>query len=329
MPRRSRVLAALVVVLALALLASGCSKNEKDKEGADGAGAGTTTSAPSGAADRAPLIVKIDNSPAAGHEQIGLNDADVVVEQMVEGGQTRFAAIYQSKDAAEIGPVRSARSSDVNYFSSVSRPLFAYSGANSFFKVLVRKSVFFDVGFERHPDAYARRDAGLYTSTKALYDKAPGIPASQLNLWGERAKGAPAGAPAAQRVDVEFKGPAATRVQWRWEPEFGVYVRWQNGVFQLEKGGAPVRTENVVIQFSEYKDSAARDSSGAPVPEIVAVGAGEAWVLTEGKLVKGRWTRTSVTKPVAFTDQEGKPLALPPGRTWIELPTPGSAKESA
>lgn len=332
MPRRTRVLAALVVVLGLVLATTGCSK-KKQKEGGEtktmtvppGVSPLTGTETPAARLDRPVIVVKIDNSPRA-RPQSGLNQADVVVEQRVEGGQTRFAAIYNSTDAAEVGPVRSGRSSDVNYFSSLNRPLFAYSGANSFFKVLVRKSAFFDVGYERHPTAYTRRGEHLFTSTNALYEKGPKLPSTPPSFWAFREKGAPVEGDNAAGAALVFEGSGATKVEWRWDAAARVYARAQNGTPHVDGTGAPLIAASVVIQFSEYKDTAARDSSGAPVPEIVAVGAGDLWVLIEGKLIKGRWTRTSVTKPVSFTDQAGRPLALPPGRTWIELPTPGAGR---
>lgn len=330
MTRRTLGLAALVV--ALALVAAGCSDKKKK------AATTTTTTTlapgpsplvgseiPGARLERPVLIVKIDNSPKA-RPQSGINQADVVVEQMVEGGQTRFAAIFQSTDAADVGPVRSGRSSDVNYFSSVNRPLFAYSGANSFFKVLVRKSVFFDVGFERLPDAYRREGADLYTSTTALYEKAPELPTTAPSFWAFRAPGASVEGDAAGGAAIEFKGRAATRVEWLWDAAAKAYKRSQDGAAHVDKAGAPVTAANVVIQFSRYKDSGQRDQSGAAVPELVATGEGELWVLTDGKLIKGRWKRTSVTKPVEFLDQSGKPLALTPGRSWIELPPEGSGQ---
>src|SRR3954447_24430975 len=88
---------------------------------------------------RAALIVKIDNAPKA-RPQAGVNDADIVVEEGVEGGVTRFATLFHSKDAASVGPVRSARSTDLLFAQQLGRPLFSYSGANAVFADLVRKA---------------------------------------------------------------------------------------------------------------------------------------------------------------------------------------------
>jgi hypothetical protein len=346
---RRRRLGALALALSLVLVSGAChgksSAKKKKPAPADSAATTTTTAPDSGPLTpspltgvavpasrlkRAPLIVKIDNDPAA-RPQAGLNQADVVVEEMVEGGVTRFAAVYQSTDAPDVGPVRSARSTDVNYFTSLSRPLFAYAGANAVFRVLVRKAVFVDVGFDAAPKAYERRadrpaPSNLFTSTAALYAKAPQTPPPSLApLWGFRAPGAAVSGGPASRVAVDFKGPAATHVVWAWDAPSGSWRRTQNGTAHLDASGAPVAAKNVVVQFMGYKDSGLRDRTRAVVPEAVAVGEGDALYLTEGKVVKGRWSKPSLTKPTSFTAVGGAPIELTAGLTWIELAPPASA----
>src|SRR6202023_2878882 len=97
----------------------------------------------------------IDNAPRA-RPQIGLVQADVVVEEQVEGGVTRFAAIFQSQDVSRVGPVRSARSTDIALVANLDRPLFAYSGANARFLQLVHAAPLVDVGVDADPGIYAR-----------------------------------------------------------------------------------------------------------------------------------------------------------------------------
>src|SRR5919109_5226405 len=104
---------------------------------------------------RAVLIVKIDNAPKA-RPQAGINDADVVVEEGVEGGVTRFATLFHSHDAPSVGPVRSARTTDLLFAQQLGRPLFSYSGANAVFADLVRKAPLVDVGVGRFPALYKR-----------------------------------------------------------------------------------------------------------------------------------------------------------------------------
>jgi hypothetical protein len=336
---RGRRVGALVLVVALA--AVGCSKKSDKKSAA------TTTTTTAGPPQPAPLtgldvpppratrpllVVKVDNDPAA-RPQAGLNAADVVFEEMVEGGATRLAALYQSQDAAEVGPVRSARSTDVNLFSSANRPLFAYSGANAVFKILLRKSVFVDVGVDAEPTAYSRRSdrpapSNLFTTTAALYAKAPASLPVPRALWAFRPAGTPSEGAPASKVGVVFSGPAATKVAWTWDAAGGVWKRDQSGTPHVDAAGAPVAARNVVIQFVSYKDSGLRDRTVAVVPEAELVGQGDAWFLTDGKLVKGKWAKPGITAPTTYSDAGGKPMALTPGNTWVELPTTGSATVS-
>src|SRR5207237_3959294 len=106
-------------------------------------------------ARRPVLVVKIDNAPKA-RPQIGLNQADVVFEEGVEGGITRFAALFHSEMSKPVGPVRSARSTDIKIVSALHHPLFAYSGANALFKQYVHDAPLVDVGVDNYADRYHR-----------------------------------------------------------------------------------------------------------------------------------------------------------------------------
>lgn len=351
MTRRTRLFVALgaalvlVVALVVVLVGGGDGGDDTGRDGSADGGATTTTAAPddgpkepspltglpmpAALAKRPLLIVKVDND-AAGRPQAGLNEADVVAEQMVEGGITRFAALYHSTDA-EVGPVRSARSTDVNFATSFNRPLVAYSGAASVFQVLLRRSVFIDVGVDALPDAYTRKPgyrapSNLFTTTSALYAGAKFDGATPVALWRHRAAGAVVeGGTAVGRVDVVFGGPSATKVTWEWDAATSSWLRTQAGAPHEDAAKKRISAANVVVHFATYKDSAVRDRSGAAAPEAQLVGKGDAWFFVDGKIVKGTWEKQSLTKPTEYKDDKGQPVVLAPGRTWIELAPPGSA----
>ena len=126
--------------------------------------------------ERAALAVKIDDTEQ-GRPQSGLAEADVVFEEMVEGGLTRLLAVYQSRDPGTVGPVRSARSTDLSILAELGRPLFAWSGANPTFAAAVRGADIVDVGFGAAPDAYRRASGrpapyNLYAAPGLLRDAA-------------------------------------------------------------------------------------------------------------------------------------------------------------
>ncbi len=280
-------------------------------------------------AGRPALLVKVDTTRKALGRQNGLNAADVVYVEMVEGGATRLAAVYHSVDADPVGPVRSARSTDVTLAANLNRPLFAYSGANQGVLDQVRAGNLVDLGFDAHPGLYQSRGSGVLRfviATPAFFGAAPPDSGPPPQYFAFRAEGegvTTAGAEPSNGVGIAYPGQANTQV--RYEPVPEGWARSQDGAPHAEASGARITATNVIVQFVEYGDAGFRDVTGAASPEAILVGEGEAWVLTGGTLVRGRWSRPDPGAVTTFTDSAGQPIALTPGRTWIELAVPGSA----
>jgi hypothetical protein len=280
---------------------------------------------------RPALVVKIDNAPKA-RPQAGINEADVVVEEGVEGGVTRFAAIFHSVDAASVGPVRSARSTDIAVATVLGQPLFAYSGANAVFAGLLRASSLIDVGVGRIPAAY-RREGGrpapynLFSSTAPLFAAAPGGLPAPAPLFGYRATGEapPAGSEPAPKVQAQWRGRIITTVVYEWDPAVSGFVRTEDGTLHVDAAGRRVAPVNVIFQHVRYRDTGLVDTSGAAVPEAELLGEGEAWVLTGGRMIRGKWSKPAPEVPTSYTDAAGTPVRLTPGTTWVELVPVGNA----
>jgi hypothetical protein len=284
-------------------------------------------------ARRPVLVVKIDNAPNA-RPQIGLNQADVVFEEGVEGGITRFAALFHSGGSKPVGPVRSARSTDIRIISAFRRPLFAYSGANATFQRYVHEAPLVDVGFDAHSDRY-HRDGGrpspynLFSETEKLFDLAPDSAAPPPALFSYRSPGvAPSGpgARAVRHAKVWWQAHRYTEALWDWDPAARGWRRTQNGESHVDAAGKQVTPANVVIQFVTYHDTGQVDSTGTAVPEADVVGHGDAWVLTGGMLIPCRWSKSSDTDITRYTDASGAPVKLTPGKTWVELVPPNQAE---
>lgn len=301
----------------------------------------TTSTAPAVAADaypltglpldpavppRAALAVKIDNAPKA-RPQAGINEADIVVEEGVEGGVTRFLTVFHSQDAPSVGPVRSARSTDLLLAQQLGRPLFAYSGANKVFAAQVRRAPLVDVGVDRLPGAYRRQPGrpapyNLFSTTKELFAAAGDNAAPPPPLLNYRPVGeAPpeAGSEPARPLEAVWKLNITTTVVFAWDEASKTFHRSTDGRPHLDAANVQVTTENVVFQVVGYRNTGLVDTSGAAVPEAELVGEGEVWVLTAGRLIKGRWSRPSEAQTTAYTYPSGEPIRLTPGRTWIEL----------
>jgi hypothetical protein len=283
---------------------------------------------------RAALAVKIDNTEQ-GRPPSGLTEADVVFEEMVEGGLTRLLAVYQSQDPETVGPVRSARSTDLSILAELGRPLFAWSGANPTFAAAVRAADVIDVGAGAAPDAYRRADDrrapyNLYAAPVLLRDAGAGDAAAATPpepIFSYRETGAPLSGPGAEAADgfrTAPTGTLATDIAWSWDAGGEAWVRDQDGTAHLDESGEPVRAANVVVRFTPYGDSGVRDSTGALVPEASAVGQGDAWLLSGGRAQPGRWHKPSADAVTTYTDIAGHALLLAPGTTWVEVLPPGS-----
>lgn len=342
-PRRTLTL--IVAVAALVAAACGNKSSKTTARTTTSSSQPTTTSAaaPQGAPltglpvdaavkNRPALVVKIDNAPKA-RPQYGMAKADIVVEEKVEDGVTRFFTIFQSQDADRVEPVRSARSTDIGLVGSLNRPLFAYSGANAVFQARVQAAPLVNVGYDAKPGDF-HRDSGrpapynLFTSTASLFRYAPAGAGPPPPWFPYRPDGQPLsvqGAAPASHLHVEYLGKhIKTIVDYGWDAASGRWLRAQDGGPHNLVDGGQVAPRNVVVMMVDYKDTGLVDLSGTAVPEAQVVGTGEAWVLTDGKVVKGSWSKPSEDKVTAFTGPDGTPVPLTPGQTWIELAVRGN-----
>ncbi len=284
-------------------------------------------------AARPALVVKIDNAEGLARPQMGLNQADVVVEETVEGSVTRLAAIFHSTDVDPVGPVRSARTTDIALATPLDNPLFAWSGANADFAAAIRAAALIDVGVDAAPGSYMRRGdrrapANLYSSTSSLYAMAPPGAPPPPPLFLFRPDGAPlaAGATPVGALNVNYgAGPGSAPVDYLWDAAAGVYARSQRGTAHVDEAGVQVAPQNVVVQFVDYVDTGYVDVSGSAVPEANLVGEGPVWVLTAGHLIEGRWAKPTLEAVTQYLDASGSPIGLTPGRTWVALAPPGGA----
>ncbi|MGY1722796.1 DUF3048 domain-containing protein [Blastococcus sp. SYSU DS0533] len=276
-------------------------------------------------AERPALAVKIENSVDA-RPQTGLNAADLVWEQVVEGGIPRFVAVYHSTVPGEIGPVRSVRPMDPAIAAPL-RGVFAFSGgqrpyvdavAAAGLQVVSRDSG--AVGFHRVAGRPAPHDVhadphALLAQADAAHRAAP--PGQFLMAAdGAHASAVLTGAPTAV-VDLKLSG--ISRPSWTWSRPDGRWVRAEAGTPAVEADGTPLRATNVVVMRVEVVNTSATDPAGNPVPETVMVGGGEALVATGGKALAATWAKGSAADPVALTGPDGNPVLLAPGTTWVEL----------
>ena len=291
-----------------------------------------------------PLSVKIDNHPQSG-SKVGINSADLVFENLTEGGITRFNAIFQSNIPDEVMPVRSAREADVLIIPQFGDALFFYSGSNSSVRRSIRDAGIAtlehgEIGsdlYRRVPDRRAPHN--LAVDLSSAYEVAE---ARELKIKAdepikglaflrddiedtstpEESTDADADAQegtiepssdyrGASKVSIPFSPHAST--QWTWDDEAKLWMRTMGGNAQYDGASdEQISTNNLVVMWAEHTP-ATRDTYA-----IDLIGGGKVSVFTDGKQYDGVWEGSADAPPV-FKDSAGNPILLTPGRTWISV----------
>jgi Protein of unknown function (DUF3048) N-terminal domain/Protein of unknown function (DUF3048) C-terminal domain len=324
--RRNAALGAVVALATvLAACGGGSAANEKPK-------ATTTTAAPttttvtvpvapltglddaSGQSHTRPaLSIKVENTPEA-RPQAGIDQADVVYEEVVEGGITRFIAIFNSNVPQTVGPVRSVRAQDPDIVWPIGG-VFVYSGGTEDNVAAINASPAkaFDENtagnaLERNSPDQPPRDAphNLYAHPEQAFALGGG-PVPPPPLFGYApATTAPSGTPVlSMRVGFD-PGYDPT---WTWEGITKTWLRQIDNAPSTVVGGTQIAPANVVVQFTDYPN----ESNGQ------TVGEGDAWIFSDGTVRQGRWVRPDKAQPARYVDGAGNPILLRPGRTWVEL----------
>ncbi|MFC0680894.1 DUF3048 domain-containing protein [Lysobacter korlensis] len=273
------------------------------------------------------LAVKIDNHPAA-RPQVGIERADLVFEELVEGGLTRYVAVWHSDVPDEVGPVRSIRPMDPDIVAPLGGVV-AYSGGQPSFVELmmsteVVNAVHGDPGTEstffRTPAKSAPHNLLVKAAELLAQHAAVPAPAQQF-AYADSTAGATAAKEGVRGAGVALDfGSGVSRPSWAWDAERRKYLRSQDGAPDLDSSGTQLGAANVLVLRVPV-------SAGLGVPKTELVGSGTAWVSSGGATVKAAWSKESAAAPIRLVDQHGVVVRLAPGSTWIELlPEGGTAR---
>ncbi|MDR7255785.1 hypothetical protein J2X46_004803 [Nocardioides sp. BE266] len=316
---------AVVAVLATAsLLLAGCGGGDEEpasSESSSEPSAQETSEAPeptywpltglerTGNAPKHPVIVtKVDNTSSSA-PQVGLGSADLVVEELVEGGYTRLAAFYYSKVPANIGPVRSMRASDISIVpegatvvtsGAAQVTINRINGAGIPWITEGAKGVYRDTTRSAPYNLFAHL-AEIAKGVKAKEEPPAYLP------WGTEAD-LPKGAKAST-LTADFGGHSTT-----WQYQGGSYVNTNSYAADGDKFPA----DSVLVMRVKVGDAGYRDPAGYPVPETKFEGTGAALLFHGGKVIKGTWTKDGLTGAIQLATKKGD-LTVPAGHTWIEL----------
>jgi hypothetical protein len=269
------------------------------------------------------LVVKIDDSAQA-HPQIGLEDADVVYIEQVEGGLTRLALIFSSVIPQRIGPVRSARISDIDILSQFGRVAFAYSGAQKKLLPVIASANLQDLGAQRQSPVIYTTDPDR-TQPYAMVLRADLLmqliaeKSYQIDVaknvgfkYGELQEGGVA------TIKVDMHWPAAT-YSATWSSDESRWLLTHNSSVNVAESGVVLGPTTLIIQMVSITDSEYKDKVGGVTPFSQTVGTGKAYVLRDGQRFVTTWNRPFADSGTNFTFEDGTVMNFDPGQIWIAL----------
>ena len=270
------------------------------------------------------LVVKIDDTNAA-HPQIGVESADVVYVEQVEGGLTRLAAIYTSKLPPLIGPIRSARISDIELLAQFGRVGFAYSGAQSKMRPVIAAANLENLSAERNPPSIYGKDpdrpgpVDMILKPDLLLERANANPKIRIETatasvfpFGDAPKGE------TNTAVAKVKWPSA-KYELRWDSTNEKWLIYFNEKPNMAANGEHFYADTAIIQIVSITPSIYGDKFGEITPFSKTTGSGKAVMLRDGFSYQISWQRNLETDVTTWMSEDGGVANFKPGRTWIFL----------
>ena len=269
------------------------------------------------------LVVKIDDTPEA-HPQIGLEDADVVYIEQVEGGLTRLAAVFSSKIPQKIGPVRSARISDIDLFAQYGHIGFAYSGVQQKMRPVINAANLQDLGAQNHSSTIYTNDTSrvppyamvLRADLLMQFVKDNKLSLDISKNMGWNFGDAPQGGKAITSVHLSWP---ANSYDATWSPKEGRWLLDHSRTADLSASGVQLGPKTLVIQNVSITNSIYKDKVGGITPFSATIGSGTGYILRDGKYFAAQWSRPDEASGTRWTSADGKQIAFEKGQIWVAL----------
>lgn len=265
------------------------------------------------------FAVKFDDTNDA-HPQQGVESADVVYITQVEAGLTRLMGIYSSNYPEVLGPIRSARISDLSILGEYGRVGFLYSGAQSKMRPVIAESNLINLSAERNPpsiyfnDPSRRSPYSMMVKPNLLLEKAADVELAKKSGWqhGPRAKGAK------KIISAEINWPNAGYEAY-WSAIDRKFLLKHNGRENIASSGMQLGSPMMVIQMVKISPSEYGDKFGGVTPKSEVIGSGHGYLLRNQRVVKALWNRTSLSEPTTWSLEDGSPAFFAPGQIWFFL----------
>jgi len=269
------------------------------------------------------LVVKIDDTISA-RPQIGIDRADIVYIEQVEGGLTRLAAVFSSEIPTLIGPIRSARISDIEILAQYGRVVFAYSGAQSKLLPVISAANLNDYGAQRQSPTIYTRDESRTSPTNMVLRadlllekvRSDGREIATSRSAGWSFGDLPSGGTAITGAQLSW--PAAS-YELKWSKKESRWLVFNNGVANVSATGVQHGPTTFVIQNVEIVPSEYGDKLGGVTPLSKTVGSGTGFVLRDGKYFPATWSRPDELSGTTWLALDGSELPFARGQIWIAL----------
>lgn len=269
------------------------------------------------------LVVKIDDTSQA-HPQIGLDKADLVYIEEVEGGLTRLAAVFSSQIPTQIGPVRSARISDIDLLSQYGHVAFAYSGAQTRMLPVIAAANLENLGAQRESPTIYPRDTTRFAPVNLilradllmskLTDQQVSIVTSKNMGWTF----GPAPVGGVPILSVKMKWPQNT-YDAIWSPTESRWLLVHSNSPDLAADGGQLGPTTLVIQTVSITPSQYHDKFGGVTPFSATIGSGTGYILRNGFAYKALWNRPDAASGTTWTLPDGTPIPFAGGQIWVAM----------
>lgn len=270
------------------------------------------------AVNNVAFMTIVENSPDS-WPLSGLTEADIVYEAMVEGGVTRFLALYQKENSEKIGPVRSMRTYFLDIAYEYNLPFGHCGGSHdSLTRIKNEKSLsldeMFNGAFYWRDKSIKIQEHSLYTSTEKLrnlvqnksYVKEPAVKLNFDKSYWDKLDSS-----SASNITIKFNGAYNTSYDFK----DGLYNKSMNRIQTKNKEDSkPIAVTNLVIQNVNYRTRAKEQYLDADL-----IGQGEGYIISNGKAVKVKWSKADLRSQTIFKDEKGNIVPLNPGKTWWHL----------
>ena len=265
------------------------------------------------------FAVKFDDTSAA-HPQDGVEAADIVYITEVEAGFTRLMGIYSSNYPEVLGPIRSARISDLSILGEYGKVGFLYSGAQSKMRSVISAANLVNLSAERNPpsiyfnDPSRRSPYSMMVRPNLLLEKAGDVELAKEPGWqhGARAEDAK------KIISAEIEWANAS-YEAAWSVEEKRFLLKHNGKANIASSGIQLGSPMMVIQMVKISPSEYGDKFGGVTPKSEVIGSGHGYLLRNQRVVKVLWNRASLSEPTTWSLEDGSPAYFARGQLWFFL----------